>query len=259
LACHNQAAVRAAIFLKTGESMNKIVMVGAACVLTLSAFVSAEEKPAEVKKDEKPAMPFDLKDVKNKISYALGMDFGSQLHSLGINAEDLDLELVRKAMNEGLSGNKSLLAKEEMQATVMSYIQEKQGAESRKKEGPYFAENKKKEGVKETASGLQYKIVTEGTGEFPKATDTVKVHYKGALLDGTEFDSSYKRNEPATFPLNQVIPGWTEGLQLVKVGGKAELHIPSRLAYGKQGRPGIPPDSILIFTVELISIEKAGK
>jgi FKBP-type peptidyl-prolyl cis-trans isomerase len=129
-------------------------------------------------------------------------------------------------------------------------------AEGAKDPKTFFEENKKKEGVKETASGLQYKIITEGAGAFPKATDNVKVHYKGTLLDGTEFDSSYKRNAPATFPLNRVIPGWTEGLQLVKVGGKAELYIPSRLAYGKNSPPGIPPDSIMIFVVELLDIVK---
>ena len=121
----------------------------------------------------------------------------------------------------------------------------------------FLAENKKKEGVMTTASGLQYKILKEGTGEKPKATDTVKVHYRGTTLDGKEFDSSYKRNEPATFPLNGVIKGWTEGLQLMKAGSKFEFVIPSELAYGKPGHPpSIPPDATLIFEVELLDIEK---
>ncbi len=121
----------------------------------------------------------------------------------------------------------------------------------------FLAENAKKEGVKTTASGLQYKILKEGTGKTPQATDTVEVHYKGTLLDGTEFDSSYKRKETATFPLNRVIPGWTEGVQLMKVGAKYQFTIPSKLAYGERGTPGgpIPANSTLIFEVELVSVK----
>ncbi len=120
----------------------------------------------------------------------------------------------------------------------------------------FLAENKSKEGVKTTASGLQYKITKEGTGKQPAATDSVLVHYEGKLLDGTVFDSSIKRNEPISFPLNRVIPGWTEGLQLVKEGGKAILYIPSKLAYGSRGAGGaIGPDETLIFEVELIKVQ----
>jgi len=120
----------------------------------------------------------------------------------------------------------------------------------------FLKDNATKEGVKTTASGLQYKIVKEGAGKNPAATDTVLVHYRGTLLDGTEFDSSYKRNQPISFPLNRVIPGWTEGLQLVKEGGKAILYIPSKLAYGASGTPGGPigPNETLIFEVELIKV-----
>ena len=121
----------------------------------------------------------------------------------------------------------------------------------------FLAENAKKEGVKTTASGLQYKVLKEGTGKSPKDTDTVQVHYKGTLLDGTEFDSSIKRGQPAEFPLNRVIPGWTEGVQLMKEGAKYQFTIPSKLAYGERGTPGgpIPPNSTLVFEVELLSIK----
>lgn len=120
----------------------------------------------------------------------------------------------------------------------------------------YLAENAKKEGVKVTPSGLQYKVLTEGTGKSPKATDTVLVHYRGTLIDGTEFDSSYKRNQPISFPLNQVIPGWTEGVQLMKEGAKYQFTIPSKLAYGSRGAGGvIGPDETLIFDVELLKVQ----
>ena len=117
-------------------------------------------------------------------------------------------------------------------------------------------DNKKKEGIKTTASGLQYKVIKDGTGKTPKATDTVLVHYRGTTIDGAEFDSSYKRNEPISFPLNGVIPGWTEGVQLMKEGGKIQLFIPSNLAYGSRGAGGvIQPDSTLIFDIELLKVQ----
>jgi FKBP-type peptidyl-prolyl cis-trans isomerase len=133
---------------------------------------------------------------------------------------------------------------------LMSQSASQQGAQ-------FLQENAKKDGVKTTASGLQYKIITPGTGKQPKATDTVVVNYRGKLLNGTEFDSSYKRNQPATFPLNRVIPAWTEGVQLLKEGGKVILYCPSNLAYGSSGTPGGPigPDETLIFEVELLKVQ----
>jgi len=143
-------------------------------------------------------------------------------------------------------------------ATIAAFSVTPLMADSNLEKGEAFlAENAKKEGVKTTASGLQYKVLKEGTGKSPQATDTVSVHYRGTLLDGTEFDSSIKRGQPAEFPLNRVIPGWTEGVQLMKVGAKYQFTIPSKLAYGERGTPGgpIPPNSTLIFEVELLAIK----
>ena len=141
-------------------------------------------------------------------------------------------------------------------ASLMSLPLSSNADSASEKGEAFLKENASKEGVKTTASGLQYKITKEGTGKSPKATDTVVVHYAGKLLDGTEFDSSIKRGEPATFPLNRVIPGWTEGLQLLKEGGKATLYIPSKLGYGERGAGGkIGPNETLIFDVELIKIQ----
>ncbi|MCJ7833279.1 MAG: FKBP-type peptidyl-prolyl cis-trans isomerase, partial [Deltaproteobacteria bacterium] len=170
-----------------------------------------------------------------------------------------------KGFKDALSGAKPLLSEEEMRTVMTAFqkeISEKQAektkvlGEKNKKEGETFlAENKKKEGVKILTSGLQYKVVKEGTGKKPKATDKVTTHYQGTLIDGTEFDSSYKRGEPAAFPVNGVIPGWTEALQLMKVGSKWQLFVPSKLAYGERGAgPKIGPNAVLIFTVELLSI-----
>jgi FKBP-type peptidyl-prolyl cis-trans isomerase FkpA/FKBP-type peptidyl-prolyl cis-trans isomerase FklB len=136
---------------------------------------------------------------------------------------------------------------------------EAEGKANKDKGEKFLAENKSKPGVKTTASGLQYLVLTEGKGKSPKATDTVTVHYKGTLIDGTQFDSSYDRGQPAEFPLDRVIKGWTEGLQTMKVGGKSRLFVPSDIAYGPQGRPGIPPNSTLIFDVELVDIAKPAK
>ena len=153
-----------------------------------------------------------------------------------------------------------------MEAVLVAYqkVQEEKfvsdmqtkATENTAKGAAYLAENAKKEGVQATASGLQYKVITAGTGKSPRATDVVEVNYEGKLIDGTVFDSSYERGEPIEFPLNQVIAGWTEGVQLMKEGGKATLYIPANLGYGAQGVPGtIPPNSTLIFDVELIEVK----
>lgn len=203
----------------------------------------------------------ELKSQKEKLSYALGMNMGGGLKT---NSIEVDVDILAQGLKDALAGKKTLLTEQEARETIMTVqreiqtkMQEKMKAEGEKnkKDGEAFlAANKKKDGVKALPSGLQYKVMTEGKGASPKAADTVTVHYKGTLIDGAEFDSSYKRSEPASFPVNGVIKGWTEALQLMKEGAKWQLFIPANLAYGEQGRPGIPPNSVLIFEVELIKI-----
>ena len=204
----------------------------------------------------------DLTSDKSKMSYFIGQQIGKQLKQ---DKLEIDPEVLAASIGDIYAGKEPRLSQAEMMA-AMQKAEASQGAKSeaegkanREKGEKYLADNAKKAGVKTTASGLQYEVMTEGKGASPKVTDTVKVHYKGTLLDGTQFDSSYDRGQPAEFPLNGVIRGWTEGLQLMKVGGKNKMVIPSDLAYGPQGRPGIPPNSVLIFEVELISIAKGGK
>jgi FKBP-type peptidyl-prolyl cis-trans isomerase FklB len=220
-------------------------------LLTGQAF--AEEKPA-------------LKSEKEKVSYIIGVNIGRNLKAQSV---DVDPDLVDRGLKDALSGGKILLTDEEMKTTMTALQQElmkkheeelKKLAEKNKTEGEAFlAANKKKEGVVTLPSGLQYKVITEGKGKSPKATDTVTVNYTGKLINGTEFDSSYKRGQPATFALNGVIAGWTEALQLMKEGSKWELYIPANLAYGEKGAGNvIGPDSTLIFEVELLSVKEAG-
>ena len=168
--------------------------------------------------------------------------------------KDLNLDTFEKGFRDGYEGKKSALTPEQMQQVLIDY--QKAQEDKMKNDGiKFLADNAKKKDVKTTASGLQYKVVTPGTGKSPKATDVVEVNYEGKLIDGTVFDSSYERGEPIEFPLNQVIPGWTEGLQLMKEGGKYEFYIPSELAYGELGNQGIAPNSTLIFTVELLAVK----
>jgi FKBP-type peptidyl-prolyl cis-trans isomerase FklB len=205
-----------------------------------------------------------LKDEKDRLSYAIGMDIGNGLKRQNI---DLNPEIVAQGIWDSLSGEKTLMTEQEYRDTMNAFKQEmskKQQAqmqefsEKNKKDGENFlAENKTKEGIITLPSGLQYKVVQAGTGKSPKSSDTVTVNYKGTLIDGTEFDSSYRRGQPASFPVKGVIPGWTEALQLMKEGAKWELYIPSNLAYGERGAGrNIGPNSTLIFEVELISVKE---
>jgi FKBP-type peptidyl-prolyl cis-trans isomerase FkpA/FKBP-type peptidyl-prolyl cis-trans isomerase FklB len=194
-----------------------------------------------------------------KASYAIGQQIGQNLKSQNI---DFDADVLAASIKEASTGKASKLKPEEMQQALMKLqegIQKKQGeqAEKNKAEGAAFLEkNKTQPNVKTTASGLQYVVVTEGTGKTPGPNDTVKAHYKGTLITGEQFDSSYDRGQPAEFPVSGVIKGWTEALQLMKVGGKLKLFIPSDLAYGPAPRPGIPANSVLLFEVELIDVMK---
>jgi FKBP-type peptidyl-prolyl cis-trans isomerase FklB len=205
----------------------------------------------------------ELKGQKDKESYSLGYQFGHNLKAQGV---DINLDVYTSGIKDALGGKDSLMSQEEIRATigelqkrVMAARQKelKEEAEKNLAESKAFLEeNKKKDGIKTLPSGLQYKILTEGLGKTPKATDTVTVHYRGTLINGTEFDSSYKRGQPVTFQVNGVIRGWNEALQLMKGGSKWLLFIPPELAYGERSAgPQIPPNSTLIFEVELISVK----
>ncbi len=207
----------------------------------------------------------DLKDQKKRFGYGLGANYARNLKQ---NNLDVDLDMFLQGMKDYLNGS-SLMSDQEIQTTtqeVGNVVREQRKAEQEKlakkneAEGKAFLEaNKTKEGVKTLGSGLQYKVIHEGNGPIPTASDKVRVHYKGTFIDGTEFDSSYKRNQPATFNVTGVIRGWTEALQLMKVGSKWQLFVPANLAYGNGGNRSIPPSSTLLFEVELLGIEEPPK
>lgn len=203
-----------------------------------------------------------LDTQKKKMSYAIGQQIG---HSMKAQELDVDVDALAMSIKDALKAAPSRLTDDEIRATMQAAQQDmiakqnKGGEENLKKGNDFLAANKSKEGVVTTPSGLQYKVVTPGKGATPKDGDSVVCHYRGTLLDGSEFDSSYKRNEPAEFPVNGVIAGWTEALKTMKEGEKRQLFIPANLAYGPQGRPSIPANSVLIFDIELIKVKKAGK
>lgn len=203
------------------------------------------------------AAPAELKDLRAKASYGLGLLMGQNLKKQSV---DVDPEVLSRGIRDALSGSRPLLAESEIQKVLQEYQQQIVSgmADRNKKAGEaYLTANKAKPGVVTLPSGLQYRVVKEGTGVSPKATDTIRAHYRGTLIDGSEFDSSYKRGQPATFEVGKVIPGWTEALQKMKVGSKWQLAIPAKLAYGAAPPPGsgIGPDSVLLFDVELLGIE----
>ncbi len=204
-----------------------------------------------------------LKTQKDKVSYTIGIDIGKAFKKQGL---EIDSDLLVKGIKDSMAGNKFLLSEPEIREIMVELQQkmaaqeaeqQKKLAEKNKGEGEAFlAENKKKAGVQTLPSGLQYKVIRPGTGKKPQKTDTVSTHYRGTLIDGTEFDSSYRRGKPASFPVSGVISGWTEALQLMEEGAKWQLFLPANLAYGERGAGReIGPHSVLIFEVELISVQ----
>ncbi len=236
-----------------------LVALGAAALMTWGAVCAAQEA--------KPAADPALKTQKDKVSYIIGLNMGRSMKADNI---EIDTDLLARGIKDALAG-KAAMSDEQVQETMMAFQREmmekqmavaREAGEKNKKEGEAFlAQNAKKPGVKTTASGLQHLVVKEGAGAMPKADDVVKVQYRGTLIDGTEFDSSYARNnQPVTFPVNRVIPGWSEGVQLMKVGGTSKFFIPAKLAYGESGAGGqIGPNATLIFDVELLGIEPKEK
>ncbi len=203
----------------------------------------------------------DLSTKLDSVSYALGYQNGTFLAREGV--EELATSNYNAGMNTGLAGDDGLLTQDEIFEVTNSYLQEiseKKSTENAEIGQTFLEENREKEGVQETASGLQYKVIEEGDGESPTAQNVVRVHYEGTLIDGEVFDSSYERDQPAEFPLNRVIPGWTEGVQLMSEGATYEFYIPAELAYGAQPPQGSPigPNETLIFKVELLEVKPAG-
>ncbi|PKF61798.1 peptidylprolyl isomerase [Psychromonas sp. psych-6C06] len=239
------------------KNVFKVSLLAAAVVLT----VGCNEKKEEV-------APVSFENSQDKAAYAIGASFASYVNTtLEKQAEfgmTLDKEVILRGITDKLR-DKSQMTEEQMIETLQAYDAEVKAAAEKKQlevaakaiedAKAFLDENAKKEGVTVTESGLQYSVITKADGPKPKAEDTVSVHYVGTLVDGTEFDSSVKRGQPAKFPLNRVIPGWTEGVQLMSVGEKYKFVIPAELAYGEQGAGSIPPGSTLIFEVELLEIE----
>ena len=237
-------------------------MVASVALLALTVY-AAQEKAKEPATEEKPGESAGggvaLNSTMDKVSYAIGLQMGQNLKAGGV---EVNLEMFVRGVKDGLSEAEPALRLEEIRQVMQDFQKEmmaKQQAEAVKnlaESKAFLEENKNKPGVTALASGLQYRILQEGTGQRPTASDRVKVHYRGTLINGREFDSSYRRNQPAEFGVKGVIAGWTEALQLMKKGAKWQVFIPPNLAYGERGRPNIPPNSTLIFEVELLDVIK---
>ena len=222
------------------------------------------EKPAAAAKGDDGAKPADGESPAKIVSYGIGRNIGKSLASDGL---DVDIDAILAGLKDGLADKPSQIPEEKLRdafQVIQRDLEKKKlemakaaGDKNRKAGEDFLAANKKKPGVKSTESGLQYEVLKAGKGATPKASDTVKTHYHGTLIDGTVFDSSVDRGEPATFPVGGVIKGWTEALQLMKVGDKWRISVPSELAYGARGAGGkIGPNSVLVFEIELLEIEK---
>ncbi|MGY1409170.1 MULTISPECIES: FKBP-type peptidyl-prolyl cis-trans isomerase [unclassified Luteimonas] len=261
--------------MKVTNRSTSLVVLGATLSLALLACKPLDKetgKPVDGSGDKASSPAVDarggMKTEREQVSYVIGMQIGDSLKAA---KDEVDLDTLFKAVRSTIDGKEPLIGQEEamqvmqdfsmrMQAKQMAEMQEsaKRNAEEGEK---FLVENGKKEGVQATASGLQYQVLTAGEGARPTAGDTVRVHYRGTLLDGEVFDDSYARGEPVEFALAQVVPGWQEGLQLMPVGSKYKLWIPGKLGYGEQGTPGGPigPNATLVFEVELLDIVSASR
>jgi len=248
------------------KTRSYIVMMALVCLTVMSVYAAQEGTKKDVNEPkivvQATAEKAEIfKTEMDKVSYIIGTQMAGSLKKAEI---DVNLELLVQGMKDTLADTKLALSQDEMTKTYSAWQQKMRAKQAAKqameaaKNLAFLEANKAKEGVKVLPSGLQYKVIKEGTGNTPTADDKVKTHYRGTLIDGTEFDSSYKGNKPAEFPVKGVIKGWTEALQLMKEGGKWELYIPANLAYGQRGRPGIPPNSTLIFEIELLEVTKAA-
>ena len=236
------------------------------CDKSAQAPAKTDEAKADTKADAK-SIP-GLETEKKRVSYMIGLDMGQTLKQV---KDEVDLPTLEKGLRAALDGTKPLMNEQQAQQVREEFAQKlqlkrmkeqmEQASKNTKAGQEFLAKNAKAPGVQTTASGLQYKVITAGTGPKPKETDAVTVHYTGMLLDGTKFDSSYDHGGPATLPLAQVVPGWREGIQLMPVGSKYRLWIPASLGYGETGTPGgpIPPNATLVFDVELLGIAKPGQ
>jgi len=241
------------------------IAAGLALALTACDQAAKQAETTEAPAESAAEPSLDLSSDNQKVSYGLGRTSAIQMLQGGIR---VDAAAYKAGFDDAVAGKEPRIDEVTFNAArevVLKEMQERRQqemdamAEKNKSESAtFFAENGKKEGVVTTASGLQYKVVVAGEGPIPALADTVKVHYRGTFLDGNEFDSSYRRGQPVTFPVGGVIPGWTEALQLMPVGSKWELYIPSDLAYGPGGTGNIPPNATLVFEVELLGIEGAG-
>ncbi len=236
--------------------MKKLAGILLACMFLAPAAWAVEETKKETFKE--------LKSFEDKLGYSMGLDVGNYFKGID---DEINFEALLRGLEDAFQGNDPVISAEEI-ASVQKQFGEKMQArqeeglkkmieENKKLGADFLAENTKKDGVVVTVSGLQYELLEKGEGDKPKATDKVKVDYVGTLIDGTEFDNSIKRGEPAVFGVDQVIPGWSEALQLMEVGSKYRLVIPSELAYGEKGAPPvIEPNSVLVFEVNLLAIEE---
>jgi len=238
-----------------------IVILALGCLIVMSVYAAQRGSKEEVDVSHSAGEAATdkavlLKTELDKVSYVIGTQIAQSFKKQDI---EINIESLMWGLKDALAGRKLALSQVERQQIMTSFQRRtiaKQAAKNLAEGMAFLERNRAKEGVQVLPSGLQYKVIKEGTGKIPTADDRVKTHYRGTLINGTEFDSSYKRNKPAEFPVKGVIKGWTEALQLMKEGSKWQLYIPPNLAYGERGRPGIPPNSTLIFEVELLEVVK---